>query len=215
MAFISKVKGLKNAEWDDFFNEKVKQIFEKKTKIIDIGGGLRIFKNKGNRYDPKREWIQKYLLQVEYKIMDYTPQYNPDIVGDIHNIPLKNNSVDAIICLAVLEHIENPFKAFSEMYRILKKGGYLLVYVPFLYAYHAHPGYYGDYWRYTEDSIKHLSKDFSSIEIQNVRGRFETQVCLTRFIRNTSINKIARVVDILFKKTNTKQTSGYYVFLVK
>ena len=92
--------------------------------------------------------------------MDPVPDYNPDIIGDIHNLPLENESIDAIICIAVLEHIKNPFKAFEEMYRVLKKGGYCFIYVPFLYRYHAQNGYYGDFWRYTEDSIKHLSEKF-------------------------------------------------------
>src|SRR3989338_5334770 len=104
-------------KWDIFFNEKIKQIFENKKNIIDIGGGLRISKQKGNRFDTKREWIIKYLDKVDYKILDPVPDYNPDIIGDIHNLPLENESIDAIICIAVLEHIKNPFKAFEEIYR--------------------------------------------------------------------------------------------------
>ena len=29
---------------------------------------------------------------VDYKIMDVVPDYNPDIVGDIHNMPFADNS---------------------------------------------------------------------------------------------------------------------------
>ena len=108
--------------WDDFFNQKIKQIFEEKKEILDIGGGLRILENKGNRYNPNRAWIKEYLEKVNYRILDPVPDYHPDIIGDIHNLPLENESLDAIICIAVLEHIENPFKAFAEMYRVLKKG---------------------------------------------------------------------------------------------
>jgi len=203
------------AKWDEFFNEKIKQIFEEKKEIIDIGGGLRILKQKGNKYEPKREWIRKYLSTVNYKILDPVPDYNPDIVGDIHNLPLEDNSVDAIICIAVLEHIENPFKAFAEMYRVLKPSGYCFIYAPFLYYYHAQPGYYGDFWRYTEDSLKYLSRDFSSIETQNVRYPLETWIYLSPFGRIKFLNKLARLGDKLFKKQKSKQTSGYNVFLVK
>ncbi len=201
--------------WDAFFGEKIKQIFENKKDIIDIGGGLRISKQKGNRYDPKREWIKACLNNVNYRILDPVPDYNPDIIGNIHNLPLENGSVDAIICIAVLEHVENPFKAFEEMYRVLKKGGHCFIYTPFLYYYHAQPGYYGDFWRYTEDSIRYLSRNFTSIEIQNVRGSLETWLYLSPFGRIKFLNKLARVVDMLFKKQNSKQTSGYHVFLTK
>jgi len=55
-----------------------------------------------------------------------------------------------------LEHVENPIKAAREMYRALKPNGYCFVYVPFLYYYHAEKGYYGDFWRFTEDSTKYM-----------------------------------------------------------
>ena len=200
---------------DIFFNNKIKQIFKNKKDILDIGGGLRVLKEKGSKQCPKRQWIRKYMNGVNYKVLDPVPDYNPDIIGDIHNLPLKDGSMDAIICIAVLEHIENPFKAFEEMYRVLKKDGYCFIYVPFIYRYHALPGYYGDFWRYTEDSIRLLSKNFSSIEIQNVRGRFETLIKLTPFEKNRFINKFVRMLDKFFKKQTTKQTSGYNIFLIK
>lgn len=202
-------------KWDQFFIEKIKQIFENKKNIIDIGGGLRISKQKGNRFDPKRKWITQYLNRVNYQILDPVPDYSPDIIGDIHSLPLENESIDAIICIAVLEHIENPFKAFDEMYRVLQKGGYCFVYVPFIYRYHAQPGYYGDFWRYTEDGIKHLSRQFSSIEIQNVRYPLETWIYLSPFGHIKFLNILARRIDILLKKQTSKQTSGYSIFLTK
>ena len=203
------------SNWETFFNTKIKQIFENKKNIIDIGGGLRISKTQGNIYSKDRAWIRDYLKNVDYKILDPVADYKPDIIGDIHSLPLENNSVDAIICIAVLEHIQNPFQAFDEMHRVLKKDGYCFIYVPFLYYYHAEPGYYGDFWRYTEDGIRHLSKNFSSIEIQNVRGAIETLTRLSPIGRINFFNKIARMLDLLFKKQNTKQTSGYNVFLIK
>ena len=113
---------MKKAQWDLFFEEKMKQIFQEKKKIVDIGGGLRVLKEKGNRFDPRRAWISEYLDKVDYKIVDPVPDYKPDIIGDIHDLPFEEDSLDAIICIAVLEHVENPFKAFAEMYRVLKKG---------------------------------------------------------------------------------------------
>lgn len=220
MKFLSKIR---KPEWDLFFEEKIKQIFENKNIIVDIGGGLRILKSKGNRFDSER-WnlVRSYFDKVDYKILDQVKDYNPDIIGDIHDLPLEDNSIDAILCLAVLEHIENPFKSFEEMYRVLKKDGYCFIYVPFLYPYHPMPGYYDDFWRYTEDSLKYLSKRFSSIELQNIMGRFETFINLTPIISRFRKKKlfivftvITRMLDIIFKKTNTKITSGYYVFLKK
>ena len=59
------------------------------------------------------------------------PDYCPDIVGNIHDLPFENDSLEAVICLAVLEHVENPFQATEEIYRTFKPGGYTLICVTF------------------------------------------------------------------------------------
>src|SRR3989344_2867477 len=158
-----------NRPWDDFYNEKLKKIFTEKGSVLDIGGGLRLVKEKGNKYDRNKEWLRPLVERVDYKVMDPVDTYGPDIVGDIHEMPFSDNSLEAILCIAVLEHIENPIKAAEEMHRVLQKGGLLLVFVPFLYYYHAERGYYGDYWRFTPDSIKYIFKKFSKMEIAPVR----------------------------------------------
>lgn len=202
--------------WQDFFESKTKKIFLEKKEIVDIGGGLRIDKNKNNKYKKDREWIKKMSENVDYKIMDVVPDYNPDIVGDIHKMPFDNNSIDAIFCLAVLEHVEDPIRACQEIYRVLKSDGYCLVYIPFLYYYHAHPGYYKDYWRFTSDSIDYIFKDFKVIEKQFVRGPLETWIFISPLGRfKFLVNIFNRIDKIFYKSRNSNQVSGYYVFLVK
>lgn len=206
---------IKESCWDIFFREKLERIFTEKKSIIDIGGGLRLLKEKNNRYDSSREWLRPYLSKVDYKVLDPVGTYNPDIVGDIHNLPFGDNSQEAILCLAVLEHVENPIKAASEIYRTLKPNGYCFVYVPFLYYYHAEKGYYGDYWRFTEDSIKCIFKDFSTIEIQSVRGAIETLIRLSPLGRYRLFIFLGNFLDRVTGKVHSKQVSGYNVFLVK
>ncbi len=201
--------------WNQFFREKVTKIMAEKQRIIDIGGGLRISQKKGNRFDPERSWILPMLQDKEYLILDPVSDYQPDIVGDIHSLPFADNSEEAIICLAVLEHIENPFKASSEMYRVLKSGGHCLVYVPFLYYYHAEKTYYKDYWRYTKDSLNLLFKDFSHMEICPVRGAIGTLVRLSPLGRWKFFENLAFVLDRITGKLKTNQVSGYYIFLIK
>ncbi len=201
--------------WQKFFNEKMIKIFEEKKEVIDIGGGLRVIKEKNNRYDSSREWLRPYIEKVDYKVMDPVNTYHPDIVGDVHNIPLDDNSVDAIVCLAVLEHVENPIQAYKEMHRVLKPGGYVFIYVPFLYYYHAEKGYYGDFWRFTEDGLRWLSKPFTTCEMVSVRGAIATWFKLSPLGRYSIFEKCGNILDKLFGKSDSKQTSGYYVFLEK
>lgn len=201
--------------WDTFFREKIKKILTEKHTVLDIGGGLRVLQDRGNRYDKTHNWMLPFLEKVDYKIIDPVPDYNPDIVGDIHGLPLKDESQDAVICVSVLEHVENPIQACRELYRVLRKGGYCFVYVPFLYYYHAERGYYADYWRFTHDTVHMLFKDFSSIEVQNLRGAFETWLYISPLGRIKPLVLLFRFLDTLFGKRNSNQVSGYYIFLVK
>ncbi len=200
---------------NNFYKENIKKIFTESKIVIDIGGGLRISKEKGNWFSEGNAWIEPLLEKVEYKIMDPVDTYNPDIVGDIHNMPFIDESQDAIICLSVLEHVEDPIRAAQELYRVLKSGGQLFVYVPFLYYYHAEKGYYGDFWRFTEDSLRFMFKNFSHFEIRRARGAIETWFKLSPFGRFRVVLNFSRFLDKVTGKDKSNQTSGFYVFLIK
>jgi len=190
-------------KWDKFFDEKIKEIAKEK-EVLDIGGGFKFQKG-----------LDKYknlFKNSNYQTLDTEKEYNPDIIGDVCDIPLKNESINAVICNAVLEHVSEPQKAVKEIYRILKKNGKCFVYVPFLYPYHAHKGVYKDYYRYTQDGIKYLFRNFKSIEICSVRGNLETVFNLTPLRKLKFFLYLIRFFD---KSFSNKQSSGYNIFLIK
>ena len=139
--------------WDVFFRTSMKILTDVGGTVIDVGGGLRISAERSNVLDKRRIYLKEWLKTCEYKVIDPVDTYHPDIVGDIHALPFQNESVDSFICLAVLEHVERPVKGVEEMYRCLKKGGYVFAYMPFLFSYHAERGYYKDFWRFTRDCM--------------------------------------------------------------
>lgn len=186
-----------------------------KESVIDIGGGLRALSGRGNRQDPRRAWAIPLIEKTAYKILDPVPDFNPDIVGDIHDLPFEDNTQDAYICIAVLEHVENPLRAMSEMHRTLKPGGYCFLYVPFLYYYHAEAGYYHDYWRFTKDTAANLVSQFQQSEIVSVRGAIETWIRISPLGRFSILGDLGYVLDCITGKVNTKQASGYYIFATK
>lgn len=93
-----------------------------------------------------------------------------DVVCDISKtLPFKDESFDTVILSDVLEHIPNPSDVMSELKRILKPGGYLLMNVPFMYWIHEQPH---DYHRYTEFMIRKLASDqkLNMIKLEALAG---------------------------------------------
>jgi len=54
-----------------------------------------------------------------------------DVKLDVQKMPFDNSTFDVVICNHVLEHVEDDHKALSEIYRVLKPGGYSIMQVPF------------------------------------------------------------------------------------
>jgi len=183
--------------------------------VIDVGGGLRVSGERSNTVDKRRMYLLEWLKHCDYKVIDPVDTYHPDMVGDIHALPFEDESVDSFVCLAVLEHVERPLKGVREMYRCLKKGGYVFVYMPFLFSYHAEQGYYKDFWRFTRDCMDELFGDFSSFTVCEVRGSLETLSHLLPGMIGKLAKYPARFFDWLLKKQHTKQTSGFYVLAQK
>jgi SAM-dependent methyltransferase len=88
----------------------------------------------------------------------------PFIRCDINNNPFINESVDCIICLNVLEHIENDSKALSEINKILKYNGKLILELPY------GENLYDNYDKF----LKHFRR-YSTVDIINksVNSNFE------------------------------------------
>ncbi|ETP71073.1 methylase involved in ubiquinone/menaquinone biosynthesis [Lachnospiraceae bacterium JC7] len=86
-----------------------------------------------------------------------------DIFYDGKHIPFEDEYFDNVFSSEVFEHIARPEDILSEIRRVLKKGGYLLVTVPFVWNEHEIPY---DYKRYTSFGIKNLleSSGFEFVE---------------------------------------------------
>ncbi|MFX0203102.1 MAG: methyltransferase domain-containing protein [Candidatus Hodarchaeota archaeon] len=91
--------------------------------------------------------------------LDLLPGVN--VVGNGENLPFLDETFDFIINQAVLEHVRNPERVINEIFRVLKKSGYVYVEAPFLQEYHAFPL---DFQRYTLTGLENLLSRFEKIE---------------------------------------------------
>lgn len=69
------------------------------------------------------------------KSLDVNPNLNPDIVGSITSIPLKDSTFDIVSAFQVLEHLEfdNFERSISEMARVSKR--YVVLSLPYFCLY--------------------------------------------------------------------------------
>ncbi|SAL10652.1 putative methyltransferase [Caballeronia turbans] len=104
----------------------------------------------------------------------FRPEYYPDIINlelgnfvttDVRSfaekLPFRDNSVDCIFSLAVLEHVMRPWDVAKEIERVLKPGGTLRIDTAFMAARHGYPNHY---YNMTVEGLTNL---FSQIDVES------------------------------------------------
>jgi len=87
-----------------------------------------------------------------------------DVFGAAEVIPILARSCDTILCAAVLEHLAEPARAVSEMYRVLRPGGIVILTAPLFWHLHESPQ---DFFRYTKFGLQYLFEK-AGFEIQEI-----------------------------------------------
>jgi SAM-dependent methyltransferase len=76
-----------------------------------------------------------------------------DFFYDGKTLPFADQHFDGVVCFEVFEHLFNPDEVLTEIRRVLKPGGKLLLSTPFSWDEHEAPY---DFARYTRFGIQHL-----------------------------------------------------------
>ena len=126
--------------------------------VIDFGGKRR---NKRGFFLPPEHQVDAWWY------LNLDSEAGPNIFSDVTQTPLLEQTVDYVICTEVLEHLPNPQACVDEVHRLLREGGVAFVSVPFFYPVHADPY---DFQRFTEDGLRHLFREFKSVEVHPMGG---------------------------------------------
>jgi SAM-dependent methyltransferase len=132
-----------------------------KGTVLDIGGRDR------GKFRKPRNKVERWIFA------DVEERHNPDIVLNVEDMgEIASESIDVINAIELFEHVERPEQALKQCYRVLRRGGVMVVSVPFLYPVHADPY---DFQRWAQDKWR-KELDILGFKIQQFRimGRFFT-----------------------------------------
>jgi SAM-dependent methyltransferase len=147
----------------------------------------------------------------------------PDILGDVCS-PFPDwmaGRYDAVIALAILEHVYDPPAAVANFRMALRPGGRLFLYVPWMWRYHAPKSLvFQDYQRLSRDGMAYLLRDFDEVTLYPIRGKYSAIANMLKFWKARVERRFAgRVNRLIDSRTspwrNTVQASGFFAEAVK
>jgi SAM-dependent methyltransferase len=161
------LKIMKKAKW---YNLWLLSFFSKYLKgdILEVGAGIGNFSGVLKTYgDVTAIDISKKYLN-EYKTTGIMCGY-----GDIEKgrYFFRQKQFDSIVCLNVIEHIENDRKAFENIYKLLKHNGVSIVLVPaHRILFSRYDKLLGHYRRYNISQLRETIKDlgFQTVGIRYI-----------------------------------------------
>lgn len=131
--------------------------------VLDMGAGHR------------RVYLENV---VNFEI---APFRSTDVRGVAESLPFVDGAFDAVISIAVLEHVRDPFRAAAEMVRVLKPGGELICCVPFLQPLHGYPHHY---YNMTHQGLRNLFEGPLAVDRITVPDSTSPIWSLTWILRN-------------------------------
>lgn len=113
-------------------------------KLLDIGCGSKPYQSLFH--------VEEY-LGLDIDTENSRKRGFADFYYDGNTFPVESESFDSALCNQVLEHVFNPDAFLSEIHRVLKPDGKLLLTVPFVWDEHEQPF---DYARYSSFGLEAL-----------------------------------------------------------
>lgn len=126
-------KGTKKNPFQKYWhNRKINFALKLLNKIVfknclEVGcaGGFLISEIAKKHPQVKFHAIDAYSSAIKFAKKQY-PHIN-FLKAEAEKLPFKNNQFDLILCYETIEHVRDPKKALSEMRRVLKKDGPLIL----------------------------------------------------------------------------------------
>lgn len=133
------------------------------TKVLDFGCGSGIFVD-----ELAKQGYDAHGLDISDEAIKFGALQGIKNLGTIsgHKIDFPDNTFDAVCTLDVLEHLEDESWALSEMKRVLKPNGVIVIMVPaFMFLWGVQDEVAHHYRRYTRSNLLAKIKKTTSLSI--------------------------------------------------
>ena len=130
--------------------------------ILDIGSGNSMM----------RRVLEDVCRAEHYISTDLDPTDQTAVVCDAQALSFRDASMDLVAAFEVIEHIPDTERFLSEIARVLKPEGYLVLSLPFLYGRHD----FQDFYRWTAEGMERVleTQGMKTLVIENRGGTFLT-----------------------------------------
>jgi SAM-dependent methyltransferase len=120
----------------------------------------------------------------------------PDAVAAAEHLPVGDASVDVVLSTQNLEHVESPVLTLTELRRVLRPGGTLLLSTHGVWVHHPDPH---DYWRWTEEGLRRAIEDqgFAVEHVHHQCELFLTGLLLASYPAAAATTSPRRAVRLL------------------
>lgn len=139
------------------------------SRILEVGGGISML----------GPMIRHEVPGARYLSGDIAPTDNSALALDALALPIRDDCIEAVLGLEVLEHIAEPRAMLREAGRVLTEGGILILTTPFMFGVHD----FRDYFRYTPRGLAELLEG-TGLGLEEVVLRGGTFVSATGLLRN-------------------------------
>src|SRR5438552_18061440 len=96
-------------------------------RVLEIGPGRGAFSFRMRNFRKRVVAVEINRAFIEYCRRKEAGSGIEFLQGTVTTLPFHDETFDAVLCIEVLMHIDNPGRALSEMSRVLRPGGIVLL----------------------------------------------------------------------------------------